>query len=221
MSEAPVADKAAIARVGATVRARLAGDPSVHRIAVERAEIFAVSLFVTPPECAHIAGMIDKVARPSTVFAGDGYAHQRTSYSGDVDPKDSFVRMIERRICDLMGLNQAWGETFQGQRYQPGQEFQGHYDYFNTLADYWPHESRRGGQRCWTAMAYLNEVEAGGETEFPMLGISVPPQAGMLLLWNNALPDGSPNPDTLHAATPVVSGVKYVITKWFRTRQWG
>ena len=42
----------------------------------------------------------------------------------------------------------------------------------------------------------------------------------MLVLWNNALPDGTVNDDTLHAATPVERGVKYVITKWFRTRPW-
>lgn len=220
MTEAPVADQAAIARIGAKVRARLAGDPSVYKLPVERAELFSVAGFVSPAECAHIIATIDRVARPSTVFAGEGYADQRTSYSGDVERSDSFVRMIERRICDLMGIDEAWGETFQGQRYEPGQEFQGHYDYFNTLAPYWPNESRRGGQRCWTAMVYLNAIAAGGETEFPTLGISIPPQQGLLLMWNNGLADGAPNPDCLHAATPVVSGVKYVITKWFRTRRW-
>ena len=221
MTEAPVADQAAIARIGAKIRARLSVDPSVYKLPVERAELFSVAGFVSPAECAHIIATIDRVARPSTVFAGQGYADQRTSYSGDVDRADSFVRMIERRICDLMGIDEGWGETFQGQRYEPGQEFQGHYDYFNTLAPYWPNKSRRGGQRCWTAMVYLNEIAAGGETEFPELGISIPPQQGLLLMWNNALADGAPNSDCLHAALPVVSGVKYVITKWFRTRRWG
>jgi prolyl 4-hydroxylase len=221
MSEAPLADQAAIARIGAKVRARLSADPSVYRVPVERAELFTVADFVSPSECAHIIAMIDRVARPSTVFAGAGDPGQRTSYSGDADPADTFVRMIERRICDLMGMDENWGETFQGQRYQPGQEFQAHYDYFNTEAHYWPNEARRGGQRCWTAMLYLNEVEEGGATDFPMLGISIPPQAGLLLIWNNARPDGAPNPDSMHAGTPVISGVKYVITKWFRTRRWG
>ena len=34
------------------------------------------------------------------------------------------------------------------------------------------------------------------------------------------MPDGQPNNYTQHAALPVVRGVKYVITKWFRTRPW-
>jgi prolyl 4-hydroxylase len=42
----------------------------------------------------------------------------------------------------------------------------------------------------------------------------------MLLIWNNALPDGAPNQNTLHAARPVIKGTKYVVTKWFRTRKW-
>ena len=164
--------------------------------------------------------MIDQVARPSPVYDGPAAATYRSSYSGDVDPGNSFVAMIERRISDLMGIEQTWGETFQGQRYLPGQEFQGHYDWFDTSADYWRKETRVGGQRSWTAMAWLNEVEEGGETRFSQLGIGFPPTAGSLLMWNNARPDGTPNPAVLHAGMPVVRGVKYVITKWFRVRRW-
>ena len=69
-------------------------------------------------------------------------------------------------------------------------------------------------------MVYLNEVEAGGATEFRNLGISFDPQPGVLLLWNNATPEGAVNPEMLHAALQVENGVKYVITKWFRTREW-
>ena len=69
-------------------------------------------------------------------------------------------------------------------------------------------------------MAHLNDMPEGGATSFGV-GASVQPQAGALLIWNNMLPDGTPNPDVRHAALPVVRGVKYVITKWFRTRPWG
>lgn len=221
MTESLLADQSALARTGAMVRARLAADPAVQRIDAERAELFAAPGFLSEAECTHIMGMIDAVAKPSTTYDGEAGQTYRTSYSGDVDPSDNFVRMIERRICDMMGLKQEWGETFQGQRYEPGQEFQAHYDWFNTGNPYWPKESKAGGQRCWTAMVYLNEVDDGGSTHFTRLNIAIPPQAGMLLMWNNALPDGRPNGDTMHAGLPVVRGTKYVITKWFRTRRWG
>jgi prolyl 4-hydroxylase len=221
MSAAPIADKAALARLGAVVRKRLAADPSVHRVATEQAEIFAVGGFLGADECAHLMAMIDRVAQPSRTFDPQNETRYRTSYSGDVDSSDSFVRMVERRLCDLIGIDATWGETVQGQRYQPGQEFHAHYDWFDTAASYWPGEVKRGGQRSWTAMAYLNDVADGGATVFDRIGVSVRPQAGALLLWNNMLPDGRPNPDVRHAALPVGGGVKYVITKWFRTRRWG
>src|SRR3546814_20103388 len=69
-------------------------------------------------------------------------------------------------------------------------------------------------------MIYLNTMEEGGETTFPALGFGVSPRAGLLLMWNNMRPDGSPNPATLHEATPVDSGRKYVVTKWFRENPW-
>ena len=77
-----------------------------------------------------------------------------------------------------------------------------------------------GGQRTWTAMVYLNDVEEGGATWFPRAGIRVSPRRGLLLAWNNMNPDGSPNPATLHEGMAVVSGVKYIVTKWFREATW-
>ncbi|MDE8654135.1 prolyl hydroxylase family protein [Novosphingobium album (ex Liu et al. 2023)] len=217
---APNPDRKALATLGAAVRERLAGDPSVYKVPVATAEIHAVASFLSESECRHLIGLIDEVARPSELFDEAYREAYRTSYSGDVDQSDGIVRSIERRLSDLIGIDLAWSETVQGQRYLPGQEFRAHCDWFDTEAAYWPSEVARGGQRSWTAMAYLNDVEDGGVTEFPRIGVSIPPQAGSLILWNNATPDGAPNLETLHAALPVKAGVKYVITKWFRTRRW-
>ena len=164
--------------------------------------------------------MIDEVARPSTVFDlqyKDGY---RTSYSGDVDPHNPFVKMLDRRIDDLMGIEPSFGETIQGQRYMPGQEFKPHHDWFHPNTSYWEIETARGGQRAWTAMIYLNDVDEGGTTDFTDLGMAIEPKAGVLLLWNNTDHDGLPNPATIHAGRPVVRGAKYVITKWYRAKPW-
>ena len=113
------------------------------------------------------------------------------------------------------------GEAIQGQRYLPGQQFKPHNDWFYTSEKYWLDERKRGGQRSWTTMAFLNEVEEGGETHFTDIGIKIEPKPGVLLIWNNALVDGSPNEGTMHAGTPVVKGSKYIITKWYRTRKLG
>lgn len=216
-----IADQAALARTGAAVRERLAADPAAYKVPVDRAEIYAVANFLTSAECDRFIAMIDANASPSRVLDHGYVGVFRTSYTGDVERDDPFVKMIDRRIDDLLGFDNSWGETIQGQRYHVGQEFKAHNDWFHTGAPYWQQEKEMGGQRSWTAMIYLNDVEAGGITEFVNIGVTIPPQRGALLTWNNATPEGLVNNETLHAALPVEAGAKYVITKWYRTRRWG
>ena len=220
-ADAPNPDKVALLRTGAHVRRRLDADPAAYRIEDEKAEIWAIPGFLSPEECTQLIAMIDRTAQPSQVFDHGKAEVWRTSSSGNVDRYDPFVQKLEQRIDSLLGIPHEWGETMQGQRYAEGQEFKYHLDLFWTKADYWKGESKRGGQRSITAMCYLNDVPEGGGTAFTTLGIEVPPERGKLLIWNNNLPDGSPNEMTMHAGSPVVKGTKYVITKWYRTRKWG
>lgn len=215
-----IPDQAALKRVGKSVRERLDADPGAYRIETDLTDMFAIGGFLSPVECGRLCAMIDQVARPSALHEIGYESGFRTSYSGDLDRYDSFVRSISRRIDDLLGLPSQVGEAVQGQRYLPGQQFKPHNDWFYTSEKYWQMERKRGGQRSWTAMAYLNEVEEGGGTHFTEIGINIEPKPGVLLVWNNAKPDGSPNEDTMHAGTPVIKGTKYVITKWYRTRKW-
>jgi prolyl 4-hydroxylase len=217
----PNPDQAALARTAALVSARLDDVPGIYKVPVEAAEIWTQGGFLSSAECAKLIAMIDAAAEPSGILSHGHSEVWRTSSSANFDRDDPFVQEIEARICDFVGLPEEWGETIQGQRYEPGQEFRQHFDFFWTLADYWPDEARRGGQRATTAMIYLNDVAAGGETEFPELRASVPPQQGVILAWNNVSPSGVPNQATLHAGLPAASEVKYIITKWFRTRRWG
>jgi len=216
----PVPDRQALVSLGAAVGVRLAAHPAVYRIETDKVALFALGDFLSADECARLCTMIDAVARPSALHELDYASGFRTSYSGDLDPRDPFVAGISARIDALLGVEAAIGEPVQGQRYLPGQQFQAHNDWFYTTEGYWPQEEARGGQRSWTAMAYLNAVEAGGATHFTQLGFQIEPQRGALLIWNNALPDGRPNESTLHAGMPVVQGAKYIITKWYRTREW-
>ncbi|WEK46681.1 MAG: 2OG-Fe(II) oxygenase [Candidatus Andeanibacterium colombiense] len=218
---APNPDRAALARIGRRVRVRLKAHPTIYRVPTDKAELFALGDFMNPVECAAMIELIDRNAKPSEAFDTAYAGAYRTSYSGDVDPHDSFVRKIQRRIDDLLGIPGEYGETVQGQRYLPGQEFKQHFDWFDTERDYWQAEVTRGGQRSWTAMVFLNAVEAGGTTGFPLLQMSIEPRPGALLIWNNSDAAGDPNEWTLHAGMPVEAGSKYIITKWYRTRDWG
>jgi prolyl 4-hydroxylase len=213
-------DRVRLRRIGRKVRERLADNPQVYKVPADKAEIWAVGEFFTPEECRRLTATIDAVAKPSRAFDAEYSSGYRTSYSGDVDPDDPFIKKLQRRIDDLLGVDPATGETIQGQRYLPGQQFQAHTDWFPANTPYWEQEKARGGQRSITAMAFLNPVEEGGTTDFPRLGVSIEPRPGALLIWNNADPEGVPNPWTIHAGRPVVKGVKYIITKWYRARRW-
>ena len=213
-------DQDALKKMGKQVRKRIASDPRTYKVETEKAEIFAFGDFLTGDECKKFCSMIDLIAKPSTLHLEHYSSGFRTSYSGDFDPYDPFVMGISRRIDDLLGINPVCGEPIQGQRYLKGQEFRPHNDWFYTSEKYWDLEQRRGGQRSWTAMAFLNEVEAGGETHFVDVGIKIEPKPGVLLVWNNANFQGTPNIHTLHAGLPVEKGEKYVITKWYRTKKW-
>ena len=207
-------------RIGDVVRKRLEGNPAAYKVPVDGAELFAIGDFMTAAECAKMVELIDATARPSQVYDLDYSDGYRTSYSGDVDPHDPFVKKINRRIDDLMDIDPAFGENIQGQRYMPGQEFKPHHDWFHPNTSYWEREVSRGGQRSYTTMVFLNEVEEGGTTDFVDLGVSLAPKTGVLLAWNNTNPDGLVNHKTLHAGRPVIAGAKYIITKWYRAEAW-
>ncbi|WP_394653861.1 prolyl hydroxylase family protein [uncultured Sphingomonas sp.] len=203
-----------------SVAARLEVNPAVVQAKVPSAQVYYQLDFLSDAECDALMALIDRHRRPSTLLSDAPDPEYRTSESCDMDRFSPLVRPIDERIADLLGIDHPHGETMQGQRYAPGQQFRAHHDYFQGSQPYWQRMTQEGGQRTWTAMLYLNEVEEGGATWFPQAGIKLPPRRRMLLAWNNMKPDGSPNPMTLHEGTAVTKGTKYVVTKWFREQPW-
>ena len=65
-------------------------------------------------------------------------------------------------------------------------------------------------------MLYLNRPDEGGATRFRLIGKTVQPESGKLLLWNNLLGNGAPNPVTLHHGMKVRRGTKFILTQWYR-----
>ena len=184
-------------------------------------DLFIRKRFMTPEECAEIVARVDARRRPSEIADDQGYEAYRTSETCDLDKADPVVAAIDARICEYMGIDSQYGEPIQGQRYAVGQEFKMHTDYFEPGGGDYDRYCAVSGQRTWTAMIYLNEPGAGGATRCKVIDKIVQPETGKLLAWNNMRADGQPNPATLHAGMKVRTGVKYVITKWFRQRPWG
>lgn len=201
--------------------AHIAAQPRVQKVPSRELTLFIRRDFLSAEECAELIARIDRDRRPSTIADANGDGYFRTSETCDLDMTDPFVRMIDARLCAFSGIDPAHGEPIQGQRYEVGQEFKAHTDFFDPRGVDFPKYCAFAGNRTWTLMAYLNQPSAGGATRFPKIGKTIQPETGKLLAWNNRTGPGAYNDATLHHALKVRSGVKYVITKWYRERPWG
>lgn len=193
----------------------------LRRLPSEKLELFQMRGFLDPELCGELIALIDRDRRPSTIADDNGDAYFRTSDTCDLPAGEPAVRRLETLLEGLNKIDPRHGEPLQGQRYDVGQEFKPHTDYFAPDGVDYHKFCSVAGQRTWTFMIYLNQPEAGGATRFKTIGKTIQPEAGKLLCWNNRRPDGRINPNTLHHGMKVRKGLKYVITKWYREREWG
>lgn len=207
-------------QVADSVGEQLARHAGLQRIPSPKIELFQVKDFVTPDHAARLIELVDKDRRPSTIADDNGDKYFRTSETCDLSASEPAVAELETQLMQLNRIDPVFGEPLQGQRYAVGQEFKPHTDYFAPGGRDFYQFCADAGQRTWTFMIYLNDVEAGGATRFKAINKTFQPEAGKLLCWNNCLADGQVNPATLHHGMKVRKGVKYVITKWYRERPW-
>ncbi len=200
---------------------RLLAKAGMQRAPSPKIELFQCRDFLSAELCEDLMALIDAGRRPSTIADDNGDSYFRTSETCDLSASEPAVQRLEAMLLELNGIDPAHGEPVQGQRYAVGQEFKAHTDYFAPDGLDFHKFCSVAGQRTWTYMIYLNDVLAGGATRFKTVGKTFQPEAGKLLCWNNRRPDGSVNPNTLHHGMKVRKGVKYVITKWYREKEWG
>jgi len=121
------------------------------------------------------------------------------------------VHALNRRIAAASGTDVAQGEPLQILRYRPGGEYKPHFDAIPGFAN----------QRICTMIVWLNEGYEGGETMFMKTCAKLKGRTGDALLFRNALPDGTRDPDAGHAGLPVMRGEKIIASRWIRARRFG
>ena len=99
----------------------------------------------------------------------------------------ALVACLCERVAALLGVPPAHLEPMVLQ-YEKGGEYQWHWDAYDLSTPRGRVNTASRGQRLYTAIAYLNAVEAGGATAFEHLGISVIPKPGRVLLFRNVHP---------------------------------
>lgn len=107
-------------------------------------------------------------------------------------------------------------------RYEVGEEYQAHYDWFNPASADYAERTQQRGQRVATAFCYLTDLptRAGGCTTFHRLGpLSVQPRLGRGVFWDNVdRVSLVPDERTLHSGDVVKAGMKWAVNIFFRER---
>jgi prolyl 4-hydroxylase len=216
--ESPLLNPTAI-NYQAIAEANITRANNVQKITSDKFQLYVIPDFMSAAECADIVAISQLHLRPSTITTGPAYAAYRTSSTCDLSLLNMpSVAALDEKIARMVGIQLPYSEGIQAQRYEVGQEFKQHTDYFQPNTKEYVKYAGVRGNRTWTFMVYLNEVSKGGGTRFFVLDKTIVPQLGTAIAWNNLLADGSVNPNALHAGLPVEDGHKTIITKWFRER---
>ncbi|HMF15334.1 MAG TPA: 2OG-Fe(II) oxygenase [Gemmataceae bacterium] len=201
-------------------------DRSVHvlaRFAIPDIVLFADVL--SDAECSELIQRSRSKLKRSTLFdraTGKAIvAEGRTSYGVNVGvEEDEFIARIDRRLSELLRWPVDHGEGLQVLRYAVGQQYRPHFDFFLPGSTGSAINMARGGQRVATLVTYLNDVEDGGETIFPEIGLSVLPRRGHAVYFAYYDFRNQTDPLTHHGGAPVQQGEKWIATKWLRERPW-
>ena len=175
-------------------------------------------------ECAELISLAKPRITPSTVVdpgsGQDVVAPYRNSYGMFFRLQENpFIAHIDKRISEVMNLPVENGEGIQVLYYPAGTQNTPHFDYLLPTNPANQASIARSGQRVSTLVMYLNDVESGGETVFPEVGLEVSPQRGNAAYFEYCNSRSQVDHLSLHGGNPVLAGEKWVATKWMRQRR--
>lgn len=192
-----------------------------YKVPVEDVQMYVLPEVLPQKLCDQIIIRSKRFFSPSKVI-GNKYNQAnsgRTSSTALVrDIAPDAETKIKTALAKLMGVDSRYCEPLQIQRYESGQEYQVHADWFDAAHDDYQENVKDQGQRTWTCLIYLNKDFSGGETHFPEIKLKVKPEAGKACIWNNLTATGEVNKSTYHSGMPVAKGDKYILTAWFRAK---
>uniref|UniRef100_A0A383WBS8 Fe2OG dioxygenase domain-containing protein n=1 Tax=Tetradesmus obliquus TaxID=3088 RepID=A0A383WBS8_TETOB len=195
---------------------------------------FVYHNFLSREEVDHIVAAVEKLVHRSQVIDTKTGKHTldniRTSYGAPLHRgQDPVIAAIEARIAEWTRLPADHGEPIQVLRYQNGQKYDAHWDWFDDPT----HPADSGENRAATVLMYLGDVEEGGETTLPLgkfidegrqrlhspsecatkgSGMAVLPRKGdALLFWDMHVDGTRVDRASLHSSCPTLK-VRPVMT---------
>jgi prolyl 4-hydroxylase len=130
------------------------------------------------------------------------------------DNENKIAKKISDLCEELLDLPKKNMESLQFVRYDVNGYFKVHYD-----AE--PNKEKKTNikDRAHTFMVYLNDVDEGGETEFPKLKLKIKPKKGRAVYFKTLLNNGELLLNSLHQGMPIIRGEKYIINKWIHLNE--
>jgi len=178
--------------------------------------------FLSDEECEHLKMAVDGRLKRSKVVGqmfSDQESKVRTSTGAFIDiGATPMIETIEARIAKVSGFPVENGECLQVLHYANTEEYQPHFDFFEPQNEQEAMMLQEPGNRISTFIFYLNDVDEGGATYFPQLQLSIHPRKGSAVQFSYLEQDGLLDMRSEHAGLPVISGEKWIATKWLRER---
>jgi hypothetical protein len=126
-------------------------------------------------------------------------------------------KLLEQRLAATGHYPVTRGEVSNLLSYGPGEQYRLHTDCLPPSQLAAEQARTQGGQRVLTQLLGLAAPPAaGGETEFPRLGVRARLGAGDLLAFRNVDGAGQPLAASAHAGLAVGDGRKLILSKWVR-----
>lgn len=133
--------------------------------------------FLTPNKCDEIISKSNPLFETAKTLGVeiDGYRTAQNAWISNDDPLSIEIKQLIHNEVNVPIENM---ERLSVIKYDVGGEYKEHQDFFHPGQDYYDKCMSQGGQRIKTALIYLNDGYEGGQTAFPILGITVQPKKG-------------------------------------------
>ena len=178
--------------------------------------------FLTDKECSFFINYGKNKLEYSKVreYNSDVLSNDRTSKNTWVDLNyNEITKKISKKVSEITNTPQINQENIQLLKYNIGDYYKCHYDNCLIKKDC-EDDTKNYGLRLYTFFIYLNDVEKGGDTFFPNLGLKFKPKKGMAILFQNTLEKKDIHPCSFHEGTPPISGEKWAINIWIRSKKY-
>lgn len=217
-------------------KSQINGQPLAYRNLSSDPPILYLEDVLSPAECASLISVAEPhLVSSQTIDIADpdhsdsNFGRTSLSYILPASSNHPIAMKLQSIAALLGGVSDCFVEDVQVVRYLPGQYYLPHYDWFQTIP-----ENDRSGQRTLTLFMYLNHIDPALEldcppslhpaciphasTYFPLLDLSIFPQAGSGVFWKNIHASGEGDTRTLHQGIAPRVSIKWGANVWVRQK---